>query len=327
MPERQPVRASGAVPSLEGLAETLQIEFQQLLVTTAGPHELRPNVTHLRREDAPPQFTRARVFLRISDRLCQGWGMKIYRLSQAEFRAWRDHDARAELSKRIFTEHGVAQVRAPSGRVLGTARQTGERIPIERAKFRAAHHAIRPGECMCREWQKPPSKEDEHHPICAHKAAWESQQVHDADAPRERAVVSETAAHQPESADPTGATEPPPPLADAPSPSAPRSPTPSVAPPARPKPLPASTVPEPGACVCHIWAGGISGQHHPLCQFKPAWERERGISKLELVELETGEVVREATPEEAAASKRKEPEDGVGAINFGDGKLYYVRTG
>ncbi len=48
---------------------------------------------------------------------------------------------------------------------------------------------------------------------------------------------------------------------------------------------------------------------------------------LELVELETGEVVREATAEEAAASRRKEPEDGVGAIDFGDGKLYYVRTG
>ncbi len=42
----------------------------------------------------------------------------------------------------------------PSGRVWGTARQTSERVPIERAKFRAAHHAVRPGECMCREWQK-----------------------------------------------------------------------------------------------------------------------------------------------------------------------------
>ena len=58
-----------------------------------------------------------------------------------------------------------------------------------------------------------------------------------------------------------------------------------------------------------------------------AWERDHGGTKLELVELETGAVVREATAEEAAASKRKEPEDGVGAIDFGDGKLYYVRAG
>jgi hypothetical protein len=77
--------------------------------------------------------------------------MRIYRLSQAEFRAWREHETRAELTKRIFTEHGVAQIRAPSGHILGTARQSNERVPIERAKTRAAHHAIRPGECMCRE--------------------------------------------------------------------------------------------------------------------------------------------------------------------------------
>ena len=57
--------------------------------------------------------------------------MRIYRLSQAEFRAWREHETRTELTKRIFTEHGVAQIRAPSGHILGTARQSNERVPIE----------------------------------------------------------------------------------------------------------------------------------------------------------------------------------------------------
>lgn len=38
-------------------------------------------------------------------------------------------------------------------------------------------------------------------------------------------------------------------------------------------------------------------------------------------------MAREASPEEAAASRLKEPEDGVGAIELSDGKLYYVRTG
>jgi len=261
--------------------------------------------------------------------------MRIYRLSQAEFRAWRDHDLRTELVKRVFAEHGVSQIRAPSGRVLGTARQTGERIPIERAKFRAAHHAIRPGECMCREWQKPAGKEDEHHPICQYKAAWESQQINDPDAPRDRVVVSSSApALSSEAADSTVPTEPPPaleaPTAVAPADARPASPAPTpLARPAAPAAptLPTHATPEPTACVCHVWAGGISGQHHPLCQFKNAWEREHGVPKLELIELETGEVAREATPEEAAASKQKEAEDGVGAINFGDGKLYYVRTG
>ncbi|MES1174927.1 MAG: hypothetical protein ABUL62_11435 [Myxococcales bacterium] len=244
--------------------------------------------------------------------------MRIYRLSQAEFRAWRDHDARMELTKRIFTEHGLSQIRTPSGRVLGTARQTSERVPIEQTKFRAAHHAVRPGECMCREWQKPVGKEDEHHPICVNKSAWESQQLHDPDAPRDRVVVSVTAAHEPEPADSTAPTERPPP--------------PDVAVPAAPSPAavgapPAPVIPEPQGCACHVWSGGVAGHHHPLCQFRSPWEREHGVATLELIDLETGEVAREASAEEAAASKRKEPEDGVGAIELSDGKLYYVRAG
>ena len=249
--------------------------------------------------------------------------MRIYRLNQAEFRAWRDHDARTELAKRVFAAHGVTQIRAPSGRVLGTARQTGERIPIEQAKFRAAHHAIRPGECMCREWQKPLGKEDEHHPICQYKAAWESQQRHDPDAPRERVVVSVASAERttPSSSGltaPADAHDTPPEISAS---IEQRVSSPDAV------LIPASTALEPQGCVCHIWAGGIAGQHHPLCQFRSDWEREHDVPKLELVELETGQVVREATVEEAAASRRKESEDGVGTIDFGDGKLYYVRAG
>ena len=45
--------------------------------------------------------------------------MRIYRLSQAEFRAWRGHETRAELTKRIFTQHDVAQIRAPNWVCLG----------------------------------------------------------------------------------------------------------------------------------------------------------------------------------------------------------------
>ena len=244
--------------------------------------------------------------------------MRIYRLSQAEFRAWRDHDARMELTKRIFTEHGLSQIRTPSGRVLGTARQTSERVPIERAKFRAAHHAVRPGECMCREWQKPAGQEDQHHPICVNKSAWESQQLHDPDAPRDRVVVSATAAHGPEPGDPTTPTEPP---------QAPDISTSAAPSPAAPAAPPDPAIPEPQTCACHVWAGGVSGHHHPLCQFRSPWEREHGVAALELVDLETGEVAREASAEEAAASKLKEPEDGVGAIELSDGKLYYVRAG
>src|SRR5450631_2796433 len=255
--------------------------------------------------------------------------MRIYRLSQAEFRAWREHETRAELTKRIFTEHGVAQIRAPSGHILGTARQSNERVPIERAKTRAAHHAIRPGECMCREWQKPPGKEDEHHPICVNKASWESQQAHDPDAPRERVVVSTTVAHAAPS-EGTAPTQPPPPAAGAQQ-AVPALPAAAALPavPADPETgkAPASATPEPTTCICQVWAGVSSGHHHALCQFRSQWDREHAVSVPQLIELETGVVAREASAEEAAASKRKEPEDGVGAIELSDGKLYYVRTG
>jgi hypothetical protein len=266
--------------------------------------------------------------------------MRIYRLSQAEFRAWREHETRAELTKRIFTEHGVAQIRAPSGHILGTARQSNERVPIERAKTRAAHHAIRPGECMCREWQKPPGKEDEHHPICVNKASWESQQAHDPDAPRDRVVVSTTGAHAAPN-EGTAPTQPPPPAAAAmPAlPAAAALPSAAVAAAAPPAaavavlpaqeahPAPTTATPEPATCICQIWAGVSSGHHHALCQFRSHWDREHEVSVPQLVELETGVVAREASAEEVAASKRKEPEDGVGAIELSDGKLYYVRAG
>jgi hypothetical protein len=259
--------------------------------------------------------------------------MRIYRLSQTEFRAWREHETRAELTKRIFTEHGVAQIRAPSGHILGTARQSNERVPIERAKSRAAHHAIRPGECMCREWQKPPGKEAEHHPICVNKASWESQQAHDPDAPRDRVVVSTTVAHAAPS-EGTAPTQPPPPAAEAVAavaatalPAAGVATLPAVAPAQEADGAPTTATPEPTTCICQVWAGVSSGHHHALCQFRSQWDREHAVSVPQLIELETGVVAREASAEEAAASKRKEPEDGVGAIELSDGKLYYVRAG
>ena len=81
----------------------------------------------------------------------------------------------------------------------------------------------------------------------------------------------------------------------------------------------------PGDCICHEWAGAVEGKHHPLCTFRKAWEANEGQQAPQLVELETGTVIREATDEEALASKQKATEDGVGAIELSDGKLYYVK--
>jgi hypothetical protein len=71
--------------------------------------------------------------------------------------------------------------------------------------------------------------------------------------------------------------------------------------------------------------GAVEGQHHPLCSFRAAWEAQQGEIAPLLVELETGTTIREATDDERAASKQKATEDGVGAIELSDGKLYYVK--
>lgn len=244
--------------------------------------------------------------------------MKLYRLSSNEFRSWRDRGTRAALERQVFAQHGTAQLRAPSGRILGTVRapEKSGRIPIERSVARGTHHAVSPRECLCREWQKPQGKQDEHHPICVHKQHWEAQQRRSPDVQRERAVVG---------AAPSSVATEPTDTAALPTAAAVLSPEP----PAEPGPTlgsaPAQSLQSPGECVCREWAGAIEGKHHPLCTFRKLWETQEGQQAPQLVELETGSVIREATDEEALASKQKATEDGVGAIELSDGKLYYVK--
>ena len=141
------------------------------------------------------------------------------------------------------------------------------------------------------------------------KAPWEAQQARSPDVPRERVVVSATTAARD--------TEPAPPesaLAERDSGTPPSSPE-------RLHPQP------PAECACREWSGGIEGGHHPLCTFRKAWEAQQGKPAPQLVELETGAVIREATDDEVVASKAKAGEDGVGAIGLSDGKLYYVKEG
>jgi hypothetical protein len=251
--------------------------------------------------------------------------MHIYRLSSSEFREWRNRNTREHLKTQIHARHGETQVRAPSGRILGTARapERSGRVPIERSMSRGAHHAVSPRECLCREWQKPAGKDNEHHPICAHKAHWEAQQAKSPDVLRSRALLSAPQPAAPvEDEDSARDTERPPPAASA----VDEQPAAAVlAPPPPPAPPAPAPPPAPADCVCHEWSGTPEGKHHALCQFRERWEREHGDTTPKLVELETGTVVREASPEELEASKAKAEEDGVGAIELSDGKLYYVR--
>jgi hypothetical protein len=255
--------------------------------------------------------------------------MHIYRLNSAELRVWRDRDARETLKHKINARHGDAQVRAPNGRILGTARspERSGRIPIERSLARGAHHVVSPRECICREWQKPAGKEHEHHPICTHKAHWAAQQAKSPDMLRDRAVLG---ARQPgHAAGPSVATTA---LDDQAPPTERSSRTPEAASfgsagaddvtKISPEQL---AVPAPPDCTCRAWAGGREGKHHPLCQFRERGERDDGETHPVLVDLETGAVAREAAPEEIEASRAKAKEDGVGAIELSDGKLYYAR--
>jgi hypothetical protein len=259
--------------------------------------------------------------------------MKIYRLNAAEFRSWRDRALRTDLTNKIHAAHGPTQVRAPSGVILGTARGAIERVPLERARIRGAHHAVSPGECVCREWQKPEGKRDEHHPICRLKSAWEAQLAHSPDLPRERAITTVATAQ------PQPTNEATPPVADQSSPEfepaeleAPANSAPSSPPVAgreqEPAPTRARTLapaPDPIDCICREWSGIEEDKHHRICEFRERWEREHNIPAPLLIELETGAVAREATADEADASKGNLDEDGVGTIELSDGRLYYVR--
>ncbi|MFZ5895544.1 MAG: hypothetical protein ACOY0T_31090 [Myxococcota bacterium] len=230
--------------------------------------------------------------------------MNVYRLNSGELRSWRDRAARTELKNSIFNRHGETQIRAPSGRILGVARapENSGHIPIERSIVRGAHHAVSPAECICREWQKPKDKEREHHPLCVNKQHWEAQQTRSPDVLRERALLV---------AEPPGEESPITALA-----------TPIVT--ATREPI--TALPEPAACVCREWSGATPGAHHSLCEFREAWLRAQKAPTPMLVELETGAEVREASTDEVEASRQKAADDGVGAVELSDGKLYYVRT-
>jgi len=261
---------------------------------------------------------------------CDLVGMKIYRLSPAEFRLWRDSIARAELLKKIHTDRGPTQVRAPNGVILGTARGTTERVPIERARIRGAHHAVSPGECVCREWQKPAGKEAEHHPICRLKSTWEAQLAHSPDVPRSRAITTVATplpAKENTSASLSVAPEPATARAidvDVEESQVTREPAPALDVPAPPSRV-LTPAPDPVDCICREWSGTADDRHHPICEFRERWEREHNIPAPLLIDLETGETAREATANEAAASKAKATDDGLGTIELSDGKLYYVR--
>ena len=256
--------------------------------------------------------------------------MHIYRLNSAELRQWRDRDARETLKHKIHARHGDTQVRAPNGRILGTARspERSGRVPIERSLARGAHRAVSPRECVCREWQKPAGKEQEHHPICMHKAHWEAQQAKSPDVLRDRAVLGARQANY--AGAPTVAAaahddEAPPTERSSRTPGAAATGS-SVAADGDASVLPERpALPAPTDCACREWAGGRDGKHHPLCQFRERWEREHGEASPVLVDLETGTVAREATAEEVDASRTKAKEDGIGAIELSDGKLYYAR--
>jgi len=256
--------------------------------------------------------------------------MKIYRLNANEFRLWRDRALRTELTNNIHSAFGITQVRAPSGVILGTARGATERIPIERARIRGAHHAVSPGECVCREWQKPEGKQDQHHPICRLKSAWEAQLANSPDVPRERAITTiSTAPPQQPAVEQTPVAEQVPAVLEPANPQGPDATalvSVSVPPPApQPPPRTLASAPDPRDCICREWSGTEDDKHHRICEFRERWEREHNIPAPLLIELETGTVAREATADEADASKANVDEDGLGTIELSDGRLYYVR--
>jgi len=253
--------------------------------------------------------------------------------------------SRQIMKEQLLAEHGDVQVRAPNGRIIATVRDP-EKRRVSLAESQQV--APSPERCDCAQWgEKHPGR---HHAVCQwNRYAPEAQR---GDVPAATQVVGQPVVMKlSEVAGPQGpeTVTKPPALGRQPSAVAFAAPIPSVA-------LP--SVPDPRHCTCSSWLSpdgtrpeARSG-HHPICQHFEPWQRlhptapepaplppptvvltealtevskpEEEVSvPLVLVDLDTRQVLRDATPEEVEESTSNIESDGTPTVVL-DGKTYLV---
>jgi hypothetical protein len=214
--------------------------------------------------------------------------------------------------KQVLEQHGECQLRSHTGQFMCSIRDPNVVRPSAKDAMR---NAPKPSSCPCRDWGTP--HEGRHHPICE----WNVKAP-----PDERALPEDSM--QSLGMIPVAA-----PVMKQEKPSIlnmPRLPERAVraaAASAVSAPVAKAQVMKPVApedCVCKDWAKTAAsepGKHHPICEHKEAWEAweaNHGVAeKFLLVNLETSEIGRQATAEEARAARSEAGFVLIGDVQFG----------
>lgn len=245
-------------------------------------------------------------------------------------------DGREFFKKQVLEKHGEVQLRSHTGQFMCSVRDPSVERPTVGD---AARTAPKPAHCGCKGWGQPAGR---HHKICE----WNAKAPLD-----EQALDSEGNAYPAQLPDVVVKVEKPSILGDNAPQMVPRSMPismtgPVVTPPAQNVPAPAlpissaavssmaaspvaapvvtatPVVPSPVDCVCKDFpaAEGFTPKenHHPVCQWKEAWDAQHaGGEALYLVNLETGELGRQASVGEVEAARSEQGFVLIGETQYG----------
>lgn len=233
-------------------------------------------------------------------------------------------DGREWFKKQILAKHGECQLRSQNGQYMCSVRDPSVARPSVQD---AARTAPKPENCQCKGWGQTPGR---HHKICT----WNVKAP-----PDEQAINSDGTAY-PAQLPAVIVVPEKPSVLDMPvkapqvmgtkglvvhalnQPRLPAGTPPAAAlPVTAPAAVAVPVAPSPANCVCKEFpaADGFKAgeNHHPVCQWKQPWEAQQAPEVLVLVNLETGEIGRQATPEEVSAARSDQGFVLIGDVQFG----------
>ena len=202
------------------------------------------------------------------------------------------------IKERLLAEHGPCQVYGINGKFLTMVRDPNA------AKAKAPQgnaQAPSTDQCICKNWalSNGAAHPGKHHPVC---------QFNDKAPPEERGSFNDTGGDPTTVQAASGGLLP---VAAIPAPVVP-------------------AVPSPEDCHCKVWAlpNGDAKRpdvHHPICEFKEKWEAANpgDGERYFIVNLNTLQAMREATPAEITQAEAEEAKGGVMTVAI-DGETYGV---
>lgn len=218
------------------------------------------------------------------------------------------------FKQRVLAAHGECQLRSHTGQFMCSIRDPNVVRPSAKDAMR---NAPRPEACPCKDWGEPHA--GRHHPICEWNVkAPPDERAHPEDSIQSMNVplpVTILKVEKPSILDVPSRKLPPP-----------RRPVPATVSEVIPLPMTVQATEStralsPAECVCQEWAKSPSseeGKHHPICQWKDAWETlQSGKEPMFLVNLTTGEVGRAATIDEINAARGERGYTIIGSDQYG----------